>query len=44
MVYGSQDISFEVIPIDNIGFAVSAVLLFGVSFLGLKKSSLRGTK
>jgi SSS family solute:Na+ symporter len=27
-----------------IGFAVSAVLLFGVSFLDLKKSSLRGTK
>jgi SSS family solute:Na+ symporter len=27
-----------------IGFAVSAVLLFGVSFLDLKRSSLRGTK
>jgi len=27
-----------------IGFAVSAILLFGVSFLGLKRSSLRGTK
>jgi SSS family solute:Na+ symporter len=27
-----------------IGFAVSAVLLFGVSFLRLKRSSLRGTK
>jgi SSS family solute:Na+ symporter len=27
-----------------IGFAVSAILLFGVSFLDLKKSSLRGTK
>ena len=27
-----------------IGFAVSAILLFGVSFLDLKRSSLRGTK
>jgi SSS family solute:Na+ symporter len=27
-----------------IGFAVSAVLLFGVSFLDPKRSSLRGTK
>ena len=27
-----------------IGFAVSAVLLFGVSYLDLKRSSLRGTK
>ncbi len=27
-----------------IGFAVSAILLFGVSYLDLKKSSLRGTK
>jgi hypothetical protein len=27
-----------------IGFAVSAIILFGVSFLDLKRSSLRGTK
>jgi hypothetical protein len=27
-----------------IGFAVSAILLFGVSFLDLKRSSLRGMK
>jgi SSS family solute:Na+ symporter len=27
-----------------IGFAVSAILLFGVSYIDLKKSSLRGTK
>jgi Na+/proline symporter len=27
-----------------IGFAVSAVLLFGVSFLDLKRASVRGTK